>query len=426
MIEFRRTVEQRAAIDQLRNWPRNDCGPEILRKKVRAEVGTRVMRKLPKQSTDGNKSLLEHALAYRDRGFCVIPTARKKAVCSWKGYQTASPDEPTIRRLFSRSDIDGIAVLLGSASNGLCCRDYDDMTTYNLWAESHPQLALALPTVETRRGRHLYFCGPSIFQKLADGELRGTAGHYTVLPPSLHPSGRIYRWLVPLPKGDLPTIDPFEVGLCNEVDRVNGVDRAETSLLSLLPLSTPSTPLQAVEQAINATLPTATGQRNRCIFRFARYLKSIQGLGNANASILRQFVEQWHQRALPIIGTKPFIDSWADFLQAWERIRVPAGQGVIDMAFQRAVASQQTEYATNLYGEGPIALLVVLCRELQQIAGDGEFFLDCRTAGRLIGVDHTTAWRYLAVLCADGVLKPGRKGSKASQKASRFRFIEAE
>jgi hypothetical protein len=77
----------------------------------------------------------------------------------------------------------------------------------------------------------------------------------------------------------------------------------------------------------------------------------------------------------------------------------------------------------KLYGEGPVILLALLCQELQKIVGDKEFFLDCRTAARLIGTDHTAAWRYLEVLCVDGFLKPGAKGSNATRKASIFQFL---
>ena len=40
-----------------------------------------------------------------------------------------------------------------------------------------------------------------------DGEYRGDGGHYCLLPPSRHPSGEVYRWLVPLPAGPLPRVD---------------------------------------------------------------------------------------------------------------------------------------------------------------------------------------------------------------------------
>jgi DNA-binding transcriptional MerR regulator len=117
------------------------------------------------------------------------------------------------------------------------------------------------------------------------------------------------------------------------------------------------------------------------------------------------------------------LDSWPDFVEGWPRVRVPAGEGAIETAFKRTKQSALPSALAEFYGQSPIALLGSVCRELQRIVGDGEFFIDCRTAGRLIGVDHTTAWRFLKVLCADRFLAAGAKDSKAARKASRFRFI---
>jgi len=58
-------------------------------------------------------------------------------------------------------------------------------------------LARTSPTVETARGRHVYFRGDfDGVQHLAGGELRG-ARSYCLLPPSLHPDGVNYRWIIP-------------------------------------------------------------------------------------------------------------------------------------------------------------------------------------------------------------------------------------
>jgi hypothetical protein len=220
----------------------------------------------------------------------------------------------------------------------------------------------------------------------------------------------------------------------NREDRANRGDRANRSpsranpQLALSPVSSLSSlshssptaiPLE-IEQAIVATLPT--GPRDyRALFRLARQLKGL--LPHAELAEMREYVAEWHRRASTITA-KSFLDAWGGFVQAWRRVRVPAGEGAIDTAFARASEGPPPEAATNLYGEGPIVLLAALCRELQRIVGEGEwFFLDCRTAGRLIRVEHTTAWRYLDVLCADGILAAGEKGSKETRKASRFRFI---
>ncbi len=144
---------------------------------------------------------------------------------------------------------------------------------------------------------------------------------------------------------------------------------------------------------------------------------------DATTSALRPIIAEWHRRALPIIATKAFIDTWADFIVAWERVKYPAGASPVDAAFARAAASAPPAKAVQLYRDGPILLLAALCRELQGTAGDGDFYLDVRTAGRLLNVDHSTAWRWLKVLCAEGILQAGEIGSKATRKASRFRYL---
>jgi hypothetical protein len=356
--------------------------------------------------------LLHYALDYARRGLSIVPTKDKRPVGKWKSAQETPADDEKLRELFSAPGINGLAVVLGRVSGELVCRDFDVQAAYDDWAHAHPGLAASLPTVATSRGRHLYFRGSSGFEKLPDGEYRGTSRQITVLPPSRHPSGKIYRWLIPLPDGELPIIDPFVVGLCNRESREN---RA------------PPTPhqfslFQTAEDAIAASLPTTEGARHYCVFKLARCLRAIPSFAGADMRTLRPIVEQWHRRALPVIGTKPFLDTWSDFVQGWPLVRVPAGQGVIETAFQRAMTTEPPSQAVELYGNGPIVLLASLCRELQRIGGASSFFyLDCRTAGRLIGVDHVTAWRFLGILCADGVLAAGAKGS--SVKASRFRFL---
>ena len=72
--------------------------------------------------------------------------------------------------------------------------------------------------------------------------------------------------------------------------------------------------------------------------------------------------------------------------------------------------------------------LVTLCRELQRHAGDGPFFLGCRTAGRLLDVDHATASRWLFLLKSEGVLLESEKGGKGRgrYRATRYRYVAAD
>jgi len=71
---------------------------------------------------------------------------------------------------------------------------------------------------------------------------------------------------------------------------------------------------------------------------------------DAEPAVLWPIVEEWHRRALPAIGTKSFLESWADFLVAWRRVKVPGGQGAIETAFQGAVANEPPATAVERYG----------------------------------------------------------------------------
>jgi hypothetical protein len=140
------------------------------------------------------------------------------------------------------------------------------------------------------------------------------------------------------------------------------------------------------------------------VFELARALKGEPAVCDADPGDLRPIVRLWHELALPVIGTKPFEETWIDFLLAWPKVKYPKGAGPMDVMFERAKVSKPPEEAMR-YRLPQIRMLVSLCRELQRHAGDAPFYLGCRTAGRLLDVDHTTAWRYLFLLKSEGVLR---------------------
>jgi hypothetical protein len=49
--------------------------------------------------------------------------------------------------------------------------------------------------------------------------------------------------------------------------------------------------------------------------------------------------------------------------------------------------------------------------------------LDCRIAGKLVGIHYATAWRLLTkVFPVVGILAPAAKGTSATRKANEYRF----
>lgn len=147
-------------------------------------------------------TLFDAALKYSARGWSIIPIRHrtesgKEPGCKWKAYQKKRPSEKTLRRWFSRGNLDGLAVICGTVSDDLVCRDFDDESAYRKWSGEHPKLAASLPTVRTGRGFHVYFRSHELgIKKQGDGELRGAG--YCLLPPSRHPSGTVYEWVVEL------------------------------------------------------------------------------------------------------------------------------------------------------------------------------------------------------------------------------------
>jgi hypothetical protein len=148
---------------------------------------------------------LDHAIEHARRRWSIIPVVGKKSKGLWKPFQEQPADERMLRQLFSAADITGLAVVTGSVSGGLAVRDFDLADSYEAWAAQHPNDASSLPTVQTARGMHVYGrLDEEVFANLGDGELRAACTHYVLLPPSVHPTGAVYRWVNPLPAGATP------------------------------------------------------------------------------------------------------------------------------------------------------------------------------------------------------------------------------
>ncbi len=165
-------------------------------------------------------TMLDCALDYALRRWSVIPVkpGTKQPAVSWKLYQNLRPSEKLLGRWFDKNPEWQLAVVTGAVSGNLAVRDFDDMLTYERWAGEYRSLSDELPTVATQRGRHVYFRTTELgYRQLPGGEYRGE-GHFTLLPPSKHPKGGAYSWIVPLPQSELPIIDdPVKAGLlCTE------------------------------------------------------------------------------------------------------------------------------------------------------------------------------------------------------------------
>jgi Bifunctional DNA primase/polymerase, N-terminal len=155
------------------------------------------------------RTLIAAALALERLGFSLLGVGTdKKPVGGWKRWQAERMSTLELQTLLSSSQVTGVGIVCGAIS-GIMVLDVDEG---GLVALEHIQALVPHGTPQARTGsggQHFYFkfeFGQRVsvwhWQGKRAGELRGEGG-YVVAPPSLHPSGNRYEWLVE-PTADLP------------------------------------------------------------------------------------------------------------------------------------------------------------------------------------------------------------------------------
>lgn len=149
------------------------------------------------------EGVLAAALRHMESGWSVLPMrpGGKAPLVPWLERQEAPANEAEIRRWFDRWPRANLGLVTGAVS-GVVVLDVDPAhggdASLAALMEEHGTLPR---TVEARTGgggRHVYFAHPgsTVPNRVAlrDGlDIRGDGG-CVVLPPSVHPSGRRYRW----------------------------------------------------------------------------------------------------------------------------------------------------------------------------------------------------------------------------------------
>lgn len=137
--------------------------------------------------------LKQAALEYARRGFCPIPCEGKRPIVEWKEWQGRVPSDQQIDAWWEKAPNANVALVLGW---GVYAVDVDG-------PEGHAALAMAgvtfpenTPTSMTGKGVHYLVRGVTgdRIGLLPKVDIKGKG--IIVVPPSIHPSGAQYRWLV--------------------------------------------------------------------------------------------------------------------------------------------------------------------------------------------------------------------------------------
>jgi hypothetical protein len=148
--------------------------------------------------------LLRAALALATRRAHVFPcVARGKTPATVHGVKDATIDPTTIARWWRTNPDYNIAIATGAISNVFVV-DVDGLDAEAELRKLEAEHGALPATVEviTARGRHIWFVYPAETTicnsvcKIGPGiDVRGDNG-YALVPPSMHPSGKLYCWSV--------------------------------------------------------------------------------------------------------------------------------------------------------------------------------------------------------------------------------------
>lgn len=346
-------------------------------------------------------SLLRAAREYvHIHGFSVVSMGKeKKPTREWKSLQRRQPTDGELQSMFCRKNSVGVAIIGGFGD--VAGRDFDAPGSYTGWTQEQPELAASIPTVMSPGGAdraHVHFRWPNTPTKaFADGELKGERS-LLIMPPSLHPNGGTYAWLIPPGNDGFPLVDPAKIGLFPAGKRTTGNDGEDGNDGNdgndgmQLVLSSGFDP----DALVSPFLPTASGQNDKQIMRLARALRAIEvriGREVTFREFSLVFAQWWDKNPhQPSEGRDYGLDK---FQRAYNTCRSPLGVKHEELAKTRIKGRPLPKIALR-YADETTRRAVALLREMQAIAGEGRSWpLACNQLGAVLGLSDRGAWGIL-------------------------------
>lgn len=166
--------------------------------------------------------------------------------------------------------------------------------------------------------------------------------------------------------------------------------------------------------------PQAFGARNLVVFYLARHLKSLYPLASSND--FRKYVKEWHAESLPNIRTKDFIETWADFCNAWKGVKTLEGESIINKVASNIdfdTVAPHEYHEKDYVGRGWACLQ--LCYGLSTYREDKTFFLSGRKVEEVLKIPQRAAAKILNLMVDDAILMLIVKGDR--HKANTYKYI---
>jgi len=146
-------------------------------------------------------NLLEVALFLHSEGICVVPAhpREKRPSVDWKKYQKKRPTRDKLMEWFDGVTLEetNIGIICGGISNNLVIFDFDDRSAYDeLGIKIFENKRLVIETGSGKR--HLWVRSKKRVKSFKIPEIKleiRSDGNFTVIPPSIHPSGNPYKFI---------------------------------------------------------------------------------------------------------------------------------------------------------------------------------------------------------------------------------------
>lgn len=147
------------------------------------------------------KNLLEQALAYSRLNWSVIPIkpGEKRPLVKWEKYQHERADIDLIKSWWTFYPYANIGIVTGQVS-GIIVVDIDSLEGHRAYIALFGKIHCTVQQ-NTGNGCHLIFKHPgnqeyrTIPRIYTDIDIKADGG-YILVPPSIHPNGSQYRWVV--------------------------------------------------------------------------------------------------------------------------------------------------------------------------------------------------------------------------------------
>lgn len=178
-----------------------------------------------------------------------------------------------------------------------------------------------------------------------------------------------------------------------------------------------------LEEVLAKCIPVEA-TRNKEILKLGRWLKFNSHL-EVNEATYRDIVNKWMAHWGNVSNTG-FHENLSDLKYAYEKAKSPLDTSLVDIAWQSVLSGDSIIHIPQIdESDTVLHKLASLCYALGKT--NKGFYLGCRDAGRVLGIDYQRASKLLCILEREfKVISCIKRGGNAGRKANAYQWTYKE